>query len=264
MASRTQFPEIWQELAAPIPRDEVKVLRKGGKGMPYITARTAMNRLDAVLGPENWWDQYTAGETSVECRLTVRLPDGQTVTKVDAGAYAGMADQGDDDKSGYSDAFKRAAVKFGIARELYGDGAADIRADEPAAEAQAPPKKPQKTDERTYREFIVDAVAYGNREMQTAAASAGVELHAADLIDLANLERRLHAWTASAGLRPKDEDRGPMTAEKREAILDGLYRYHTMMLRKEIRRLVDVAMENGRAKVAKLAGKGDAHEPVAS
>ena len=33
-----------------------------------------------------------------------------------------MADQGDDDKSGFSDAFKRAAVKFGVARYLYRDG----------------------------------------------------------------------------------------------------------------------------------------------
>jgi hypothetical protein len=33
-----------------------------------------------------------------------------------------MADQGDDEKSGYSDGFKRACVKFGIARYLYKDG----------------------------------------------------------------------------------------------------------------------------------------------
>jgi hypothetical protein len=33
-----------------------------------------------------------------------------------------MSDSGDDDKSGFSDAFKRAAVKFGIGRYLYRDG----------------------------------------------------------------------------------------------------------------------------------------------
>jgi hypothetical protein len=54
--------------------------------------------------------------------LTVRLPDGTTLTKADAGGYAGMPDQGDDDKSGFSDAFKRAAVKFGVGRYLYRDG----------------------------------------------------------------------------------------------------------------------------------------------
>ncbi len=81
-----------------------------------------MNRLDNVLGPENWWDEYVPPENSVLCRLTIRLPDGSTLTKSDAGGYAGMADPGDDDKSGYSDAFKRAAVKFGVARYLYRDG----------------------------------------------------------------------------------------------------------------------------------------------
>ena len=55
-----------------------------------------MNRLDSVLGPENWWDDYIPLENSVVCKLTLRLPDGSTVTKCDAGGYAGMADQGDD------------------------------------------------------------------------------------------------------------------------------------------------------------------------
>ncbi len=85
-----------------------------------------MNRLDAVLGPENWWDEYAPGENSVLCRLTVRLPDGSILTKADAGGYAGMPDSGDDDKSGFSDAFKRAAVKFGVGRYLYRDGVPDF------------------------------------------------------------------------------------------------------------------------------------------
>ena len=122
----TKHAKVWQELSEPFPDGEIKFLPKGGKKMAYITARAVMNRLDSVLGPENWWDAYQPNEHSVECRLTVKLPDGQTVTKVDAGAYAGMSDQGDDDKSGYSDAFKRAAVKFGIGRHLYGDGIPDF------------------------------------------------------------------------------------------------------------------------------------------
>ena len=81
-----------------------------------------MNRLDDILGPANWWDDYIPQENSVICRLTIRLPDGTTLTKCDAGGYAGMSDSGDDDKSGFSDAFKRAAVKFGIGRYLYRDG----------------------------------------------------------------------------------------------------------------------------------------------
>jgi len=119
----TQHPDLFAALAAPFEPHEVKLrAAPGGRQLHYITARTAMNRLDSVLGPENWWDEYLPLENSVVCRLTVRLPDGATVTKADAGGYAGMADQGDDDKSGFSDAFKRAAAKFGVARYLYRDG----------------------------------------------------------------------------------------------------------------------------------------------
>jgi hypothetical protein len=118
----TKYPDLFAALAAPFDPSEVKVRSQANRQMHYITARTVMNRLDDVLGPENWWDTYAPGENSVMCALTIRLPDGTILTKSDAGGYAGMADQGDDDKSGYSDAFKRTAVKFGVARYLYRDG----------------------------------------------------------------------------------------------------------------------------------------------
>lgn len=134
----TQFPDLFAALAAPFDPQEVRVRSQAGRQLHYITARTAMNRLDDVLGPENWWDEYVPGENSVMCRLTLRLPDGQTITKADAGGYAGMADSGDDDKSGFSDGFKRAAAKFGVARYLYRDGVpAFVREREPAS-ASAP------------------------------------------------------------------------------------------------------------------------------
>src|SRR6516225_9305874 len=113
---------LFAPLAAPLVPTEVKLRTEAGKQLHHVTARTVMNRLDEVVGPENWWDEYAPSEHSVLCRLTVRLPDGSVLTKCDAGGFAGMADAGDDDKSGYSDAFKRAAVKFGVGRYLYKDG----------------------------------------------------------------------------------------------------------------------------------------------
>lgn len=118
----TNHRDLFATLAAPFEADEIKLRTQGGKQLHYITSRTAMNRLDEVIGPENWWDDYVPSEHSVFCRLTIRLPDGQILTKCDAGGMAGMADPGDDDKSGYADAFKRAAVKFGVGRYLYRDG----------------------------------------------------------------------------------------------------------------------------------------------
>src|SRR3954463_5445004 len=140
-----QHLELFSALAQPFEADEVRVRPQGGRQLQYITARTVMNRLDDVLGPANWWDDYLPQEHSVICRLTIRMPDGTTLTKADAGGYAGMSDSGDDDKSGYSDAFKRAAVKFGIARYLYRDGVpafAQDRAPPPALSRGPPPPPP--------------------------------------------------------------------------------------------------------------------------
>jgi hypothetical protein len=117
-----QHLELFAALAAPFAHDEVRVRPQGNWQIQYITARTVMNRLDEILGPANWWDEYRQQENCIVCRLTVRLPDGQVITKEDAGGHAGMSDQGDDEKSAHSDAFKRAAVKFGIGRYLYRDG----------------------------------------------------------------------------------------------------------------------------------------------
>jgi hypothetical protein len=118
----TEYPDIFAALAAPFGKGEVKTRPQGNRQLPYVTARTVQNRLDEVLGPENWWDSYSTFERSVVCSLTIRMPDGREVTKTDAGGHAGMQDAGDDAKSGYSDAFKRAAFKWGVGRHLYGDG----------------------------------------------------------------------------------------------------------------------------------------------
>src|SRR6185312_5717028 len=144
----TQHRDLFAAVAARFEPEEVKLRTQSGRQLHYVTARTVMNRLDEVLGPENWWDDFVPLEHSVICRLTVRLPDGQILTKSDAGGYAGMADPGDDDKSGFADAFKRAAVKFGVGRYLYRDGIPKFARDRlknraeieaPAASAPPPP-----------------------------------------------------------------------------------------------------------------------------
>ncbi|WP_165249703.1 Rad52/Rad22 family DNA repair protein [Paludisphaera soli] len=118
----SQHIEIFAALAAPFANDEVRSRSQGGREFSYVTARTVMNRLDEVLGPANWWDEYTPMENAIICRLTIRLADGTTLTKSDAGGFTTTADTSDYEKSGFSDAFKRAAVKFGVGRYLYGDG----------------------------------------------------------------------------------------------------------------------------------------------
>lgn len=84
----------------------------------YIDARAVMDRLDEVVGTANWSDTYLQGPSGGNiCRLALKL-DNEWVWKED------VADNTDVEgiKGGISDAFKRAAVKWGIGRYLYGTG----------------------------------------------------------------------------------------------------------------------------------------------
>ncbi len=78
----------------------------GGLIVGYIDARLVDERLNKVV-PHLWHDEYEpAGQGHLLCRLTV---DG--ITRQDVGQGVG--------KAVYSDALKRAAVKFGIGVSLY-------------------------------------------------------------------------------------------------------------------------------------------------
>jgi hypothetical protein len=90
----------------------------------YLDSRMVVARLDHVVGPGAWSDAYTllcdAQDAPrlgfpVECRLTVL-----GVTKADVGQIA-PREKPDDKawKSAYSDALKRAAVKFQVGAFLY-------------------------------------------------------------------------------------------------------------------------------------------------
>lgn len=95
-------------------RDKTK-----GIALAYLQARPVMDRLDEVLGPQNWIDSYepiqgNAGPVGFICTLAIRIGN-EWVTKTDG------ADNSDIEaiKGGLSDAFKRAAVKWGVGRYLY-------------------------------------------------------------------------------------------------------------------------------------------------
>jgi hypothetical protein len=116
--------EILETLSKPFePREvEVKIQavnrdRTRAQVVAYVDARTVLDRLDEAVGPTGWSDSYevlTNGTddqgrrlVEVKCTLTVL-----GVSKEDVG-------EGDSLKAAFSDALKRAAVKFGVGRYLY-------------------------------------------------------------------------------------------------------------------------------------------------
>lgn len=116
--------KITEALSAPFDPSVVKfkpAVVQGNRALAlaYVDARVIQDRLDEVLGVENWQDEYDSlPDGSVVCRLRLRFGD-EWVTKVDVGSPSEQPDEHDRVKAAFSDALKRAAVKFGIGRYLY-------------------------------------------------------------------------------------------------------------------------------------------------
>ena len=123
--------DIWSKLSAPLPagviswRQDGKPVQRDGKFVArfvaYIDANTVRERLDTVVPGE--WDltlellptlagQDENGEQTCSFKARLQILG---VIREDVGT-------GRDYKAAATDAFKRAAVRFGIAHELYGFG----------------------------------------------------------------------------------------------------------------------------------------------
>src|SRR5215210_8195061 len=121
--------DIWSKLAAPLPSDVISWRQDGkptsrdgryfARFVAYIEANTVRERLDSVVPGE--WDLTLdllpplpgteEGSDTSNCSFKARLQI-LGVIREDVGT-------GRDYKQAATDAFKRAAVRFGIAHELY-------------------------------------------------------------------------------------------------------------------------------------------------
>src|SRR6516162_1636302 len=122
--TKQAMANLCKALAAPFDLKAVKfkpavVSGNRAMAMAFVDARTVQDRLDEVVGVEGWQDDYEVlADGSVVCRLQVWL-NGDWLTKVDVGSPSEQPDDGDKRKAAFSDALKRAAVKFGVGRYLY-------------------------------------------------------------------------------------------------------------------------------------------------
>ena len=118
--------DLWAKLSAPLPaasiswRQDGRAIQRDGRHyarfVAYVEANTVRERLDAVVPGE--WDltldllpSLPGDEGDAGCTFKARLQI-LGVIREDVGT-------GRDYKSAATDAFKRAAVRFGIAHELY-------------------------------------------------------------------------------------------------------------------------------------------------
>jgi hypothetical protein len=121
----TMAADTFKALTAPFPPERVSwrvgsttADKKRGMALAYIDARDVMQRLDDVLGPLNWQCRYTHAGTITICEIGCGVSiDGKTEWVWKANG-AGSTDV-EAEKGACSDAFKRAAVLWGIGRYLY-------------------------------------------------------------------------------------------------------------------------------------------------
>lgn len=126
----------WAKLKAPFFPDELEwkpqsVGKSGARfwvrSLAYVTNRAIMDRLDDVVGPEAWKNEYTKGpEGGILCGLSIKI-DGEWVTKWDGSENTDIEAV----KGGLSGAMKRAGVQWGIGRYLYDleENFGDVRED---------------------------------------------------------------------------------------------------------------------------------------
>jgi len=126
--------QLEMELAAPFPVDAVswrvgntnkrKIQRDTGdnnakatkgQALAYIDARDVMARLDEVCGVGGWQSRYSdAGNGKTCCEIGLEVNNAWIWKSNGAGDSQIEADKG-----AFSDAFKRAAVLWGVGRYLY-------------------------------------------------------------------------------------------------------------------------------------------------
>ena len=88
--------------------------KKSGLALAYLDARHVMERLDSVCGPENWQCKYPIAAEKTCCEIGIKIAD-EWVWKGDGAGDTEVESA----KGAFSDAFKRAGVKWGIGRYLY-------------------------------------------------------------------------------------------------------------------------------------------------
>lgn len=81
----------------------------------YVDARDVMDLLDEVCGPDKWMSDYKEVKGHMYGGVGIKSDGGEWVWKWDCGSETDI----EGEKGEASDAFKRAAVKWGVGRFLY-------------------------------------------------------------------------------------------------------------------------------------------------
>lgn len=125
----------------------ITISKKTNKGLAaaYITNRAIMDRLDEVVGPENWKNEFKSGpDGGVMCGISIRI-GSEWVTKWDGAENTDIEPV----KGGLSNAMRRSAVQWGIGRYLYNLSSQWVAVDERGRFIQPPRIEPRFLPQRS-------------------------------------------------------------------------------------------------------------------
>lgn len=164
-------PEQLRALNVETPDDEIShrpadFRDPSGKQLAYVDARYVMDVLDETVGAWNWASSFESlPDGAVRCTITVFVNNGTPIPFAVSKTDVGKASNIEPEKGAHSDAFKRAAVHFGIARDLYDERISEGVA---AAVAAALPMTPTAMVPPTYAATAAAGMAAPTLAAQTA------------------------------------------------------------------------------------------------
>jgi recombination DNA repair RAD52 pathway protein len=198
----TTTNNTYQSLSEPFPQEMERTLNKGGASLTYIPVSEVINRMNKVLGVEEWsfsinkWEQIG---TSIVAHVVVNANingkvvsrDGVGGQKIKMNKQGEPVDIGDEVKGAVSDALKKAVQTLGIGLYL------------------------ARSEEAMEIEQVMDAPAPSSAEVENFSKLVGITKTFSDE-QKQTLNQR---WVSIAGETPKPRKAGDVSADLLEKLL---------------------------------------------
>ena len=198
----TTTNNTYQNLSEPFPQEMERTLNKGGANLTYIPVSEVINRMNKILGVENWsftvesWQQLG---TSIVAHVRVLATiddtsvtrDGVGGQKIKMNKQGEPVDIGDEVKCAVSDALKKAVQTLGVG--LYLARSEDAMEIEQVMDAPAPSEE----EVANFNKLVGITKTFSDTQKQT-------------------LNSR---WLTIAGDTPKPRKAGDVPAELLEKLL---------------------------------------------
>jgi len=198
----TTTNNTYQNLSEPFPQEMERTLNKGGANLTYIPVSEVINRMNKVLGVENWsftvtsWQQL--GTSIVAHVRVIATIDDTSVTrdgvggqKIKMNKQGEPVDIGDEVKGAVSDALKKAVQTLGVGLYL------------------------ARSEDAMEIEQVMDAPAPSSSEVENFSKLVGITKTFSDDQKQALNQR----WVSIAGDTPKPRKAGDVSSDLLEKLL---------------------------------------------